>query len=135
MITTPVAFVRIQVMTVPDAIPIHRAVWCACAEYTILNIGGIQILRHPNAFFKQNAIDPPNPIGKNRESFIEVKCFKMDKACGVNGSVPILISTKVVGALIKKNFSFLASPPTTNRLWCWLRPKAALPSTSKVAST
>src|SRR3989441_817015 len=104
IITTPVACAHIPVKTNTGAVPIYRAIWCARAKYAILNVRGIQTLGHPDTFFKQNPVDPTNPVRKNREAFFEVKCFKVDEACGVDGSIPVLICSKVVGALIKKNF-------------------------------
>src|SRR6266566_1766928 len=78
--------------------------WCTCTEYTVLNGRGIKFLGHPDTFFKQNPIDPTYPIRKDRETFFETKCFKVDEARGVHGSIAVLIGAKIVCALVEKNF-------------------------------
>src|SRR6266566_8637685 len=64
-----VAAAQAPVKTTPGTIPVPRTLCHACAQYAILNIGCVKTLRHPDAFFEQNAIYPTEPVGKNGKAF------------------------------------------------------------------
>src|SRR5260370_39734500 len=99
-----VPVVRVPVKAVPGCIPVYASVSSVCAQHTVLSIGSIQTLRHPDVFFEQNPINATEPVGKDGEAFLETKCLKVDEACRVESSVPVLIGAKVVGTLVKKHF-------------------------------
>src|SRR5260370_32533498 len=99
-----VPVVRVPVKAVPGCIPVYASVSSVCAQHTGLNIGSIQTLRHPDVFFEQNPINATEPVGKDVEAFLETKCHKVDEACRVDGSSPVLIGAKDAGTPANKHF-------------------------------
>src|SRR5438045_9301891 len=70
---------------------------------TILDVGCILAVRHPDALFEHHAIDAAQAIGKDGEPLFKAKCLKMRKARRIERSFSIFIGTKIVGTLIKRD--------------------------------
>ena len=61
-------------------------------------------MSHPDTFFEHDTIDTTQAIGKNWKALFKLKCFKMNEAARIQHTIPVLVRTKIVGALIKDNF-------------------------------
>src|SRR5438270_4046556 len=82
---------------------VWRSRWSG-SQHAVVNVGGIQSLRHPDALFQYDAIDAAQAISKNWKAFFQLKGFEVGKAGGIESTIPVLVGTEIVSTLVKNDF-------------------------------